>query len=85
MSGHHPDRSCCPPRKVRLGLNLFDRLRGQPYWYCDQVAFEISKFEGQKVDAVHTFEGPGGVYAYTIELPTRRSYHLPALYVEEGS
>lgn len=82
---HKPDRSCCTPRKVRLQTELFERLRGRPYFFTDSYARELAAHEGEVVVAVHTFLGTAGdaryPSSYTVEIGGK-AFHLPALYAD---
>ncbi len=82
---HSADRSCCKPVKVRLQHDLYNRLRGRPYYFSDDYAREIAAHEGEEVVALHTFLGsandPRYHAAYAIEIG-EKVYNLPALYVD---
>ena len=81
MKQHSADCSCCEPRLVRLQHGLWSRMRSRPYYSPDEYARAFARREGETVTATHTFEGPGGVYAYSVEMGGK-SWHLPALYAD---
>lgn len=80
---HTPDGKCCEGSwPVRLGADLYDRMRGRPYYSPNEYAAAMAEYGGQIVQVLHRFYGPGGVYAFTLRLPNGQSYHCPCLYCE---
>lgn len=80
---HTPDGKCCEGSwPVRLGTDLFNQMRCRPYYSSSEYAAAMAEHEGQIVQVLHRFYGPGGVYAFTVELPNGKAYHCPHLYCE---
>lgn len=74
--------------RVRLGDNLRDRFRAYMSISCrmpysDEFAEKIGRASGGTFPAPYRFSGPGGAYAYTVDLGPEGLIHCPRLFVEE--
>lgn len=71
--------------KVRLGQDLFDRMRSRPDYSPDAYAKAFAEHEGQEVEVERAFYGPSGaVTSYNVRLG-EKPYACPARYVTEQS
>lgn len=73
------------PRKCllrgTLQRDLYNRMRGRPYYSPDDYARVFADHEGQEVEVTRIFSGPGGPYAYNVTL-SGKTYHCPRLYID---